>query len=490
MALILKVNNVDKTSNVEWSTLEKQDVLTKEPDRLEFKIKNYGSKTYRPILGDEVTLFDGATKIFGGLVVETSEENSSVVKYFTVLCKDYQQIMDRKLVNKTYTDMPVNSIIADINSLYLTGFTTTNAIATDVIKKIVFNDEQPSKCIQKLADMIGDCDWYVDYDKDIHFFKEFAIAAPYNLDDTSGNYTFGTLKISRNINQIRNKIIVRGGDKVSTLLTNTYVADGQQRTFVAKPGLQSLTIQKSTDGGANYSTLTIGQDGVDDPASKDVLYNPNNGFIIFPNATKPSAGHFVKWSGNQVYPIKIIRSDVSSITTYGEYQYVIRDATIKSEDQAIQRAKAEIKKYGARANEGYFRTIKPGLKSGQSITVNSTILGIVNETFKITRVIMSARTPDTFDYEVQVLASENVGIIDVLGKLMVTNPAEQFQIEENEVLVQAFGYTEEPEIDEDTWRINPWGVNVLPIWVAGPWFPVDGNDRKRMAKTDHKVMLT
>ncbi len=490
MALTLKVNNVDKTSNIEWPTLEKQDVLTKEPDRLEFKIKNYGSKTYRPVLGDDITLFDGATKIFVGIVVETSEENKGILKYFTVLCKDYQQIMDRQLVNKTYTNMMVGDIIADINTLYLTGFTVVNVATTDVIRKIVFNDEQPSKCIQKLAEMIGDCDWYVDYDKDIHFFKEHSTSAPFNLDDTSGNYIFGSLKVSRNINQIRNKIIVRGGDKVSSLLTNTYVADGQQRTFVAKPGLQSLTIEKSTNGGSSYSTLTIGKDGVDDPTSKDVLYNPNNGFIIFPDGTKPSADHYVRWSGNQVYPIKIIRSDVSSISTYGEYQYIIRDATIKSEDQAIQRAKAEIKKYGTRANEGYFITTKSGLRSGQSLIVNSPILGISNETFKITRVIMGARTPDSFQYEVQVLASENVGIIDVLGKLLVTNPAEQFEIEENEVLVQAYGYTEESEIVENTWRVNPWGLNVLPIWVAGPWYPTSPSDRKRMPKTDHMAATT
>ena len=490
MALTLKVNNVDKTSNIEWPTLEKQDVLTKEPDRLEFKIRNYGSKTYRPVLGDEITMFDGAVKIFGGIVVETTEENTGLVKYFTVLCKDYQQIMDRKLVNKTYTNMTVNDIIADMNSLFMTGFTVANVAVTDVIRKIVFNDEQPSKCLQKLADMIGDCDWYVDYDKDIHFFKEHAISAPFNLDDTSGNYNFGTLRVSRNINQIRNKIIVRGGDKVSSLLTNTYVADGQQRTFVAKPGLQSLTISKSTNGGGSYTTLTIGQDGVDDPASKDVLYNPNNGFIIFPEISKPSSGHYVKWSGNQVYPIKIVRSDVSSIATYGEYQYIIRDATIKSEEQAIQRAKAEIKKYGARANEGYFMTTKSGLRSGQSITVNSPLVGITDETFKITRVIMSARTPNSFEYEVQILASENVGIIDVLGKLLVTNPAEQFEIEENEVLVQAYGYTEQSEILENSWRINPWGVNILPIWVAGPYYPTGPSDRKRMPKTNHKIALT
>ena len=185
----------------------------------------------------------------------------------------------------------------------------------------------------------------------------------------------------------------------------------------------------------------------------------------------------------------MVRSDLNSIATYGEYQYIIRDSTIKSEEQAIQRAKAEIKKYGARANEGYFRTTRSGLKSGQKITINSPICGINNETFKITRVTMKTRSSDSFEYEVQLLASENIGIIDVLGKLLVTDQANQYETLENEILVQVYGYLEEIVAGE-TWRTNPWGLNTLPIWVAGPHYPTDSNDRNRMPKTNNGARTT
>ena len=511
MALTLKINTVDKTSEIDWSSLEKQDVLTKEPDRLEFKMKNYGSKTYRPTHGDDVTLFEGATKIFGGVVVETTEENIGFVKYYSVLCKDYQQLMDRKLVNKTYTSMTIQAIIIDIVANYIeAGFTTTNVLATDLIQKIVFNDEQPSKCFQRLADQIGDCDWYVDYNKDVHFFKEGVELAPFGIDDTSGNYIFGSLSIGRNINQIRNTIIVRGGDKESSLLTETKIADGQQKTFVAKPNLHNLTVEKSTNSGSSWSTLTIGQDGLIDPTTKDVLYNPNNGFVIFRDDNKPASGNYIRWSGNQVYPIKIIRRDWTSISQYGEYQYIIRDATIKSETQATQRAYAEIKKYAHRANEGVFRTTKSGLRSGQSITINSSALGI-SETFQIVRVITKALTPTSFENEVHLLASEDVGVIDVLGKLLVGDPASQFTTEENEVLVQVEGFLEDMEIVEGSYnvtkypraipsyteamslgennRVNPFGLNVGFVWVAGPYFPASPSDRNRTLWTDHACVI-
>lgn len=512
MAISLKINGIDKSSDIDWPSVEKQDVLTKEPDRLEFKIKNYGTKTYRPTHGDEVMLYEDAAKVFGGIVVETSEEHTGYTKFFSVVCKDYQQIMDRKLVNKTYTAMTTHDIILDIVANYLpVGFTTTNVVSYDFVQKIVFNDEQPSKCFQRLADQIGDCDWYVDYEKDIHFFKEGVEVAPFGLDDTSGNYIFGSLKIDRNINQIRNTVIVRGGDKESSLLTETKIADGQQRTFVAKPNLHNLTVEKSTNAGTSWSTMTIGQDGLTDAASKDCLYNPNNGFVIFRDDNKPASGNYIRWSGNQVYPIKIIRRDWSSIADYGEYQYIIRDATIKSETQATQRALAELKKYAHRANEGLFRTVKTGLRSGQSITINSPAAGI-NETFQIVRIISKSYTPTSFEHEVHLLASEDVGVIDVLGKLLVGDPASQFTTEENEVLVQVEGFLEDMLMTEGLYvshlyprltpayteamgfgennRTNPFGASVPFIWVAGNYFPTGPSDRKRTLWADHQVKIT
>lgn len=511
MALTIQINAVDKSNQIEWPSIKKMDVLTKEPDRLEFRIKNYGSKTYRPTLNDDVKLYDGATLIFGGTVLETHETNEGLLKFFEVVCTDYQHLMDMMLVNKTYTGETAAAIIDDIVATYLpAGFTTAGVDAGLALQKIVFNDEAPSKCLQRMAEMLGTYDWYVDYNKDIHFFPEGAEAAPFNLDDTGGNYIFGSLRVERNLNQLRNSIIIRGGDKESGTLTDTHVADGQQRTFVAKPKLRNLTIE--VDDGGGFDTLTIGADGTDDPASKDVLYNPNNGFIIFRADNKPAATYKVRWSGTQVYPIKIIRRDIASVATWGEWQYIIRDATIKSEEAAKQRAAAEISRYAYPANEGSFRTYTSGLRSGMSLAIQSTALGLSSETFKITRTILTARSTDAFEYEVHILASEDVGILDVLSKLLVSDPAIQFETLEDEIVVQAEAweeilsmvenfvatkhpsgaptFTETETLVETNNNINPFGLNVLPVWVLGPYFysnPTSDHNRVILLDTNAKL---
>lgn len=515
--LTLEINGNDKTDQIDWTSLEKEDVLTKEPDRLQFKIKNYGSKTYRPEHGDEVILTDDSTGddvvVFAGIVVESVEESAGMLRFYTVICKDYQHLIDRKLVNRTYTSQTVADIIQDIIDDYIidSGF-TKDVSSTRTVDKIIFNDEPVSKCLQRLADYLGNADWYVDYEKVIHFFHEGdAAAAPFALTDIAGTHISGSLKISRNINQIRNTVIVRGGVITSSLITDTKVADGQQRTFVAKPQLTNLTIQ--LDDGGGFDTLTIGQDGVDDPTTKDVLYNPNNGFIIFPEASKPAATYKVKWSGNQTYPIKVVARDWGSIGTYGVYEYIIRDETIKTSASAIQRAKAEITKYAERANELYFRTYTPGLRSGQAITVYCpTTLGMSTiESFKITRVSLRTRTPDSFEYEVKGLASEDVGVIDVLGKLLIGDQAALFTTLENEVLVQVESFDEVITLTEGTFTatkwptnspvfaetltvgesitVNPFGLNVTPQWVAGPYFRSAVSDRKRVPIADHEDPL-
>lgn len=502
MALTIQINSIDKSNQIEWPSIKKMDVLTKEPDRLEFRIKNYGSKTYRPNLGDDVKMYDGATIIFGGTVAETHETNEGLLKYFEVICTDYQRSMDQKLVNKTYTGQTVSAIIADFITNYLpAGFTTVNVQGLATINKMVFNDEAPSKCLQRMAEYLGNYDWYVDYNKDIHFFPEGNEPAPFNLDDAGGKYVFGSLRIEKNINQLRNTIIVRGGDKESGTLTDTKVADGQQKTFVAKPSLKNFLLER--DSGSGFVTIAAGTDGVTDPTTVDALYNTNNGFIIFPTAL--TSGHKIRWSGTQVYPIKIIRRDLASVAVYGEWQYIIRDATIKSEEAAKQRAAAEIEKYGQPATEAIFRTYSSGLRSGQTITVQSTALGISTTTFKIVRCIFTARSKDAFEYEVHLLASEDVGIIDVLSKLLISDPATQFETLENEVIVQAEAWEETmamadsfsatkyprgtPTFTEtmaaaESFTVNPFGLNVAPIFVAGDYFGTGTIDNKRVFLTD------
>lgn len=451
MAIKLTINGTERTDQIDWESLTLTEVLTKEPDMLEFKIKNYDTKTYKPSLSDEVILYDtdGTTKIFGGYVIETREEVVALIRYLSVRCKDYTHTLDRKLVSKTYTNQTANAIIADIVSTYVeSGFTTTNVDAVDVVDKIAFNYLSVSQSLQKLSETLGDYDWYVDPNKDIHFFKEGVRSAPFNLTDTSGNFFWNTLKLSNNTHQIRNKIIIRGGDTIGTSFTDKKIADGTQRTFFVGYNLDSLVVEKALAATpTTFSTLTVGNDGTDSENSYDVLYNPNNGLIRFRDNNKPAINDVVRWTGNPIYPLVTEKSELASIALYGEFQYVIVDKTIKSKDAASQRADAELKKYAYQYNNGTFGTTTSGLKTGQTININSAIRG-VNRDYKITRIITKLRTPTTYHYQVDLLASEDVGMVDVLNKLLVKNVSDQIEIGENEVVDRIYSIPEELTMSE------------------------------------------
>ena len=79
MALVLKINGTDRSSFVDWKSLVKTEVLTKEVDRLEFFIRKTSSKTI-PNVNDVVILEEDSVKIFGGILIEKNFKGKSKVK--------------------------------------------------------------------------------------------------------------------------------------------------------------------------------------------------------------------------------------------------------------------------------------------------------------------------------------------------------------------------------------------------------------------------
>lgn len=521
-------SELDKTDQVEWNSLEKQEVLTKEPDTLKFRVKNYGSKTWFPSLDDEIYLYDtdGTTRVFGGVVVDIKKNTDALIRSIEITCKDFTHTLDRKLVSVSYEGITAATVVTNIISGYTTGFTTTNVVAPTTVNKVVFNYLTVSKALTKLAETLGNYDWYVDYNKDINFFENTSRGAPFNLDDTSGNHIWDSLEIKENTSQLRNKIIIRGGDTVGTAFTDYKIADGIQNTFfvgynltgflfykklatpatqtftvtIAAPavftcaghGMTSGTIVTFTTTGAlptglaiateywvtvvdantfkvststtnyqagtfvtttgsqsgthtvskNYTPLTVGADGKDDPTSFDTLYNPNTGFIRFQNNNTPAINITIRWYGTPIYPLISEKSDLSSIATYGEYQYVIVDNSIKSKIAASQRSDAELAKYAQPLKTGTFRTNTSGLKTGQLITVSSTLRSI-SQTYLINRISMRLRTPSTYTYYVEMTNKMNgLDIISLLSSIISNRQADQISIDENEVVNRLYGANE------------------------------------------------
>jgi len=151
------------------------------------------------------------------------------------------------------------------------AFTRNNAMgATQQVNYIAYNYEYPSQCLQRLAELFK-WEWYVDEDRDIHFFGKFNELSGFNLTDTNGNYIPSSLQVNRNVDQLRNSIYVRGGDFLDTTITEdlSVQADGSNSIFLLGYGYANTSLQ------INSIDIPVGTDNLqqfsDNEAAKQII---------------------------------------------------------------------------------------------------------------------------------------------------------------------------------------------------------------------------
>lgn len=412
MALTITIEGVDKTSSVVFPSPKKTDNLNQQVDNFEFRLRKYGAHTYVPSLGDEVIATRDTTRIFGGVIVRLYEKaRSANVLEYTVVCNDYSQFLKRELVTERYEDTTVGAIISDIIATYTDdGFTTTNVIGTATVESFSFNRLTVAECLQKLAEAIS-YSWYVDYNKDIHFFPKNAEVGD-ALTDTSGNYIYDSLEIMEDLTQMRNSVLVQGGEAVSaSARTETFNGDGSKAQFPLTNKYDSLPTVEV--GGV---AQTVGVEFLDDDASFDCMWNFNEKYIRFTAGNIPASGtNNIEVTGTYLYPIVVRVPAPSSISVYGTYEFAITDKSIRSQNEAIERALAELTSYQNSLYEGSFRTYDDSFRSGQVININSTQRGRDIDVL-IQSVSARVRDPEgtQFVYEVKFATLKSIGIIEYL----------------------------------------------------------------------------
>jgi hypothetical protein len=96
------------------------------------------------VVGQEVIIMNGATKIFGGTIQSftkfTIAKGSSTVQY-NVNCVDFNQILDRIRVAEVYENKTVTYIVNDIITNYLSaeGISAGTIQTGPTLTKVVFN---------------------------------------------------------------------------------------------------------------------------------------------------------------------------------------------------------------------------------------------------------------------------------------------------------------------------------------------------------------
>ena len=421
MSISIQINSVDVTDEVLMGSVSISDQINQRTNTLTFKTEKYGTHGYKPELNDQIEVFHDGNKIFGGVIISYTDDliGHNTLRY-SIKAKDYAQYLDRKLVTKRYEDETLAFIVDDLVDIYTTGFTST-VTSTQNIASISFNRLTMSECLQKLANALNFV-WWVDYDKNVHMIKKNEQSAPFGLSDASENHITGTLSIEKDISQIRNIVVIEGGDEVSEPVNVEYHGDGEQIQFDTMYKFAEMPTLV-VDG----VTQTIGLDNIADPLSFDYMWSYNEKYVKA-NSTAPTYKDpsidppNVIITGKPLFPILVRVPEPVSIGTYGEYEYAITDRTIRTKQQGIDRAVAELQAYGKSISEGGFTTYKFGIESGQTINVSSAIRGI-NENFIIQRVstkfVGIGGGEIKAEYQVEFATLKTVGIIELLQKLLL-----------------------------------------------------------------------
>ncbi len=384
MALVVKINSVAKNT----SALIISDLLTKEANTCSFNFdETYGN---RPSEGQEVEVVKDGTKIFEGRITSIQSDKLSGNDFtFMIECTDWQVDLDDKMAVQTYESKTLYFIVNDLVSRYCTGFTVTNVENPGAtLDRIQFNYQYISECFQQLADQTG-YDWYVDYDKDIHFFPIETNDAPSELLDNGTN--FDQLIITPDNTQIANKIWVRGGD----YLSNAYPQDpitavAGQTEFPIRYFPHEITVE------VDSVAKTVGIEFVDDAGGHDFLLNYNEKLLKIDTITM-TGGEIIDIEYKYETPIlALVQSTQSQIILIaahgggdGVKEKYIKDDKIKTLEQAEEVGQGELLKFAFQLVEGSFTSYNSGWRSGQRLHIDLTDRNI-DEYYMIREVTIEA----------------------------------------------------------------------------------------------------
>lgn len=436
MAYNITINGVDRTTDVISETIIIEDVVNDKQNTCNFRLIDRSGNGIPATDQEIVITLDDNTIIFGGYIfyVELGSIRQTGKVEARISCVDYSRLFDSNLVHKTYENMTDEAIIDDIVVTYCPGFgiTTNNVIAGVTIDQISFNYLQPSQCMRIICDLTGR-NWYIDYEKDIHYFPLTTNTAPFDID--SSTKTYYRLKVSKDATQLKNRVYVRGGTKLSDPTTYTEVGDGEKTKFVLPDKPHDVTVEVNRSGGG-YSEETLGIKNVDTSGYQWYLNYQEKYIEQDSGESVLTASDVVRVTYSYDIPILVAVENTASIAESGQKEFAIFDKSIKTTDAARDRASAELTDYAESIIEGSFETMTAGFISGQYININLSDYG-VNDDYLVQRVIARAIGGGTFTYEVELASSKTMGIIRFLIELLEANK-NLIELDDNEVVDELY----------------------------------------------------
>ena len=381
MAFTLKIAGVDRTSLLQKGTLRITNQIGSKADRASFFIEN-SAGTAEPLSGQEVIIEEDAVRVFGGIVAKPERRRlAPLIDGFMVVAQDFSKLLEKRLVLAAFVDQKAGDIIKNIVTTFVKDASITTTAVQDgpTIAFIAFNFKDARKSIDEIARLVG-FDWYVDENKDIHFFTKTTNPSPFPITDLENRYR--KFKIKSDSSQLKNRVIVRGGTFESSQFEEIYKGDTERGTFPISYRPTATPVVVAGAGGSP-PTKTVGIKNQDDGQGFDFLYDENN--QVIENDSEPIllGSEVIKIQYTFKIPVLVQVEDAASISEVaaiegsdGVYEAIIVDESINNLDAARDRAKAEIARFSRPLFTGSFETFISGWRAGQLITINLASRGV------------------------------------------------------------------------------------------------------------------
>lgn len=450
----VSIAGVDRTADVVINSLTIEDVINDQANTCQLAIANLHSLGI-PETDDEIIItLNSGSKLFGGYItnIALSSKKDTGIVIATLQCTDYSRLLDRNLVRRTYENQTDAEIINDIVTRYCvgSGITTTHVISGVTLEQISFNYLQPSQCFRKIAELTGR-NWYIDYDKDIHYFPLTTNTTPFNIDSAENRYY--SLNITKDATNIKNRVYVRGGTKLSDYTTYSTKGDGVKRQFVLPDKPHDVTIT------VNGVAKTLGVKNLN-TSGFDYYLNYQEKYIEQDaTGTLLTSTDTLATTYKYDIPILVAVEDTLSIADNGVKEFAIFDKTIATTQSARDRATAELTDYANNLIEGTFMTYTHGFISGQYININLTDYDI-NADYLIQKVKAVSHGNNFYHYEISIASAKTLGIIKFLIQLLESNK-NLVELTDDEIVDELLSVTDQLLSDSllDSLTIDSAGLN-------------------------------
>lgn len=398
-----------------------------------------------PTEGQEIIFKDGSRYLFGGFVSRIQSKEIGEGQLFTYLVEatDYTYVIINKNAQITYESKTLQYIVQDLVDTYIDpgyGFTYANVDVGPTINTIAFNHISLRKSFEKLAAVTG-FEWWIDYQKDVHFKAKDASSAPEMTTDSSDNFI--DVRIDVDTSQVRNSIVVKGGREItSSYFQQTIVADGEAREWLLRE--KPIDMQYINLNGVSK---TFGVDPLEDDTAFYFMFNFQEKYIRCSLATPtPALGDEIIPSYKYEVPVIIKLRSASSVLAMqaieggdGLHEYTITDTSIKSKSEARDRAMKELLEYANPLFNGTFTT-RTGLlqsgsyfKPGQQVTVNLPTWGISVDTGYLIQQVTTTLVEDGTNIEYQYSVRFGGRLLDASSFLQSVAGAEKVTLETEEI---------------------------------------------------------